>query len=64
MQFRPIPVIWAYVFLSGKSADPNPISGKFHFFFKPSLISAMNPTIEAATLHSQAKIATFPSYIG
>ena len=41
MHFRPFPVFWAYVFLSGKSADPKPsppLSGKFHYFFlKPSL---------------------------
>ena len=24
MHFRPFPVFWAYVFLSGKSADPTP----------------------------------------
>ena len=36
MHFRPFPVFLAYVFLSGKLADPDPLpplSGKFHFFF-------------------------------
>ena len=35
MHFRPFPVFWAYVFLSGKSANLTPpsLSGKFHYFF-------------------------------
>ena len=41
MHFRPIPGFWAYVFLSGKSADPNPptlLVENSTIFFKPSLI--------------------------
>ena len=44
MLFRLFQVFLAYVFLSGKLADPDslppPLNGKFQyfFFFKPSLI--------------------------
>ena len=38
MHFRPFPVFLAYVFLSGKSADPNPppllVENSTNFFFE------------------------------
>ena len=42
MHFRPFPVFLAYVFLSGKSADPNPPpllveNSTIFFSLKPSL---------------------------
>ena len=41
MYFKPFPVFLAYVFLSGKSADPNSppllVENSTNFFFKPSL---------------------------
>ena len=48
MLFRLFQVFLAYVFLSGKLAnpDPPPLSGKFHYFFfylKPSLIDLIDP---------------------
>ena len=43
MHFRPFPVFWAIIFLSGKSADPTPLpllveNFTNFFFLKPSLM--------------------------
>ena len=55
MHFRPFPVFWAYVFLSGKSADPNPppllvkIPLFFFFFWNLPLGMILKKLVEFST---------------